>query len=78
MAVQTRMCCWSSTMCWIQGWAMCESTRWKDRTNPLQTKGMYTFSVAIFSNLGAAGHDGNARLPILRIEDLRLPLRSIV
>jgi len=57
---------------------MCESTRWKDRTNPLQTKGMYTFSVAIFSNLGAAGNDGNARLPILRIEDLRLPLRSIV
>ena len=50
----------------------------KDRTNLLQTKGMYIFSVAIFSNLGAAGNDGNTRLPILRIEDLRLPLRSIV
>jgi hypothetical protein len=38
---------------------------WKDRNNPLQTKGMYIFSVAIFSNLGAAGNDGNTRLPIL-------------
>jgi len=50
---------------------------WKDRNNPLQTKGMYIFSVAIFSNLGAASDDGNTRLPILRIEDLRLRLRSI-
>ena len=50
---------------------------WKDRNNPLQTKGMYIFSVAIFSNLGAADNDGNTNLPILRIEDLRLPLRSI-
>jgi hypothetical protein len=50
---------------------------WKDRNNPLQTKGMYIFSIAIFSNLGAADNDGNTNLPILRIEDLRLPLRSI-
>ena len=49
---------------------------WKAQHKPLQTKGMFIFSVSLFSNVGAA-NGGGANLPLLRIDDLRLRLEYI-
>jgi hypothetical protein len=51
---------------------------WKERNKPLTTNGMYIFSLAIFSHLDASSVGDNTKLPLLRIEDLRLRLEHIV
>jgi hypothetical protein len=52
---------------------------WKGRNKPLTTNGMYIFSLAIFSHLDTTSAAGdNTKLPLLRIEDLRLRLENIV
>jgi hypothetical protein len=50
---------------------------WKATNRPLEARGQYIFSVAFFSSRGAQGDDA-ANLPLLQVEDLRLPLASIV
>ncbi|HEU5103775.1 MAG TPA: hypothetical protein VFU22_32385, partial [Roseiflexaceae bacterium] len=50
---------------------------WKGRNKPLTTNGMFVFSLAIFSHLDATSTGDNAKLPLLRIEDLRLRLEYI-
>jgi DNA gyrase inhibitor GyrI len=51
---------------------------WKGRNNPLTTNGIYIFSLAIFSHLDATSTGDNTKLPLLRVEDLRLRLEHIV
>ena len=49
---------------------------WFARNDPVRAKGMFVFSVAIYSGLGVDMNDG-AKRPLLRIDDLRLRLDRV-